>query len=72
MDEQKYLEVYGCTRADLVEMLDDSCCAWEMLAMGIMSDAQLMMAMDDTETARQFINKAKWVIQQMMKAKMAA
>ena len=69
---EKEIEMYGCTKADLIEMLEDSIGSYEMLAMGIMSDAQLMMAMNDTETARQFINKAKWVIQQMMKAKMAA
>jgi hypothetical protein len=66
------IKMYGCTKADLIEMLEDSIGSYEMLAMGIMSDAQHVMAYGDTETARQFINKAKWVLQQTMKAKMAA
>ncbi len=66
------IKMYGCTKADLIEMLEDSIGSYEMLAMGIMSDAQQVMAHGDTETARQFINKAKWVLQQKMKAKRAA
>ena len=66
------IKMYGCTKADLIEMLEDSIGSYEMLAMGIMSDAQHVMAYGDTETARQFINKAKWVLQQTMKAKIAA
>jgi hypothetical protein len=37
-----------------------------MLAMGILSDAQHVMAHGDTETARQFINKSKYVISKVM------
>jgi len=66
------IKMYGCTKADLIEMLEDSIGSYEMLAMGIMSDAQQVMAHGDTETARQFINKAKWVLQQTMKARKAA
>ena len=66
------IKMYGCTKADLIEMLEDSIGSYEMLAMSIMSDAQHVMAHGDTETARQFINKAKWVLQQTMKAKIAA
>ena len=66
------IKMYGCTKDDLIEMLEDSIGSYEMLAMGIMSDAQHVMAHGDTETARQFINKAKWVLQQTMKARKAA
>jgi hypothetical protein len=66
------IKMFGCTKSDLIEMLEDSIGSYEMLAMGIMSDAQHVMAHGDTETARQFINKAKWVLQQTMKAKIAA
>lgn len=72
MNDQRDLEMFGCTKADLIKMLEDSIGSYEMLAMGIMSDAQHVMAYGDTETARQFINKAKWVLQQTIKAKMAA
>jgi hypothetical protein len=37
-----------------------------MLAMGILSDAQHVMAHGDTEQARQFINKSKYVISKVM------
>jgi hypothetical protein len=37
-----------------------------MLAMGILSDAQHVMAHGDTEMARQFINKSKYVISKVM------
>lgn len=41
---------------------------WGMLAMAILSDAQEVMARGDVETARQFVNKAKWVIADRVKA----
>ena len=72
MNDQRDLEMFGCTKADLVEMLEDSIGMQEMLAMSILSDAQHVMAHGDTETARQFINKAKWVMSQIMQNKMAA
>ena len=72
MNDQRDLEMFGCTKADLVEMLEDSFGMQEMLAMSILSDAQHVMAHGDTETARQFINKAKWVMSQIMQNKMAA
>ncbi len=39
-----------------------------MLAMGILSDAQHVMACGNTEQARQFINKSKYVISKVMDA----
>ena len=72
MDEQGYLEVFGCTRADLIEMLVGYCGDWEMLAMSIMSDAQEYSARGLNEMTRTAINRAKWVMSQIMQAKMAA
>ena len=72
MSDQRDLEMFGCTKADLVEMLEDTIGSHEMLAMSILSDAQHVMSHGDTETARQFINKAKWVMSQIMKNKLAA
>ena len=37
-----------------------------MLSMQILSDAQHVMEQGDIETARQFINKSKWVISKCM------
>jgi len=38
----------------------------QMLAMSILSDAQEMMAAGDAESARQYINRAKWVISEKL------
>ena len=55
----KYLDMYGCTPLDMEDMLhEDMPC---MLAMSILSDAQHVMSYDQ-EQARQFINRAKYVI----------
>jgi len=71
MSDQRDLEMFGCTKADLIEMLEDSIGMQEMLAMSILSDAQLVMGANP-ELARQYINKAKWVMSQIMQNKMAA
>lgn len=58
-ENKKYLAMYGCTRLDMEDMLhEDMPC---MLAMSILSDAQHVMEYDK-EQARQFINRAKYVI----------
>ena len=55
----RYLALYGCTPLDMEDMLhEDMPC---MLAMSILSDAQHVMSYDQ-EQARQFINRAKYVI----------
>lgn len=72
MKDQRDLDMFGCTHSDLLEMLEDSIGSYEMLAMAIMSDAQHVMAHGDTETARQFINKAKWVVYKIMETRRAA
>ena len=72
MNDQRDLEMYGCTKADLSEMLAGYCGDWEMLAMSIMSDAQEYSARGLNEMTRTAINRAKWVMSQIMQAKMAA
>ena len=58
-ENKKYLAMYGCTKQDMEDMLhEDMPC---MLAMSILSDAQHVMSYDQ-EQARQFINRAKYVI----------
>jgi len=44
----------------------------EMVAMGVLSDAQELMAMHQTELARKNINIAKFILSEMMDAKVAA
>ena len=69
--EDRDIKMFGCTKDELHMMLDDCFGDYEMLAMGILSDAQEVMK-QDPETARQFINKAKWVISQIKRNKMVA
>ncbi len=62
------LQCYGCTEADLKQMVADAkewCTEPTMLAMSILSDAQELLAMDSVvneDRVRQYMNRAKWVI----------
>tara|TARA_R100000458_G_C8256543_1_gene232597 strand:- start:895 stop:1110 length:216 start_codon:yes stop_codon:yes gene_type:complete len=60
MDNDTYLKMYGCTKQDMEDMMHEENMPC-MLAMSILSDAQHVMDYDK-EQARQFINKAKYVI----------
>lgn len=62
--------MYGCYASDIDFELEESMSSKEMYAMSILSDAQHVMAHGDTETARQFINKAKYVISKVMRENM--
>jgi len=63
-----YIEMYGCSLHDLINTYDDArrpCMGGTtMLAMSILSDAQELIASGDANTARQYINRAKWIIKQ--------
>lgn len=43
----------------------------EMVAMSVLSDAQELMAMDRVEQARKQINIAKFILSEMMEARVA-
>lgn len=70
------VEMFGCTQDAMDAMMED--CLYRsmlgdtngalMLAMSILSDAQHVMACGNTEQARQFINKSKYVISKVMDA----
>jgi len=62
MDSDTYLSMYGCTKQDMEDMMYED--QPYMLAMCILSDVQHVMEYD-TEQARQFVNKAKYVIRHM-------
>jgi len=62
MDNDAYLSMYGCTKQDMEDMMHED--RPYMLAMCILSDVQHVMEYD-TEQARQFVNKAKYVIRHM-------
>ena len=61
----KHMKMYGCTHDDMVCMMNDPMNfigGHSMLAMSILSDAQECIARGMHETARQYINRAKYVI----------
>jgi hypothetical protein len=70
------VQMFGCTQGDMDSMMEASMYrsmlgdtnGLLMLAMGILSDAQHVMACGNTEQARQFINKSKYVIGKVMDA----
>ena len=70
-NDDKYMEIYGCTHADLVSMMNNPMNnpmnfrnGHYMLAMSILSDAQEAMVHNEKNMARQFINRAKFVMRE--------
>jgi hypothetical protein len=66
---------YGMTEADIREEYMNGITAkfsgLEMVAMSVLSDAQELMAMGRTESARKQINIAKFILSEMMDARVA-
>ena len=64
---------YGITeqqiREEYMNGFTARACGLEMVAMGILSDAQEMLAMGNAEVARKYINIAKFILCEMMEAK---
>ena len=63
--DKRYMVMYGCTHDDMMCMMNDPMNfigGHSMLAMSILSDAQECIARGMDETARQYINRAKYVI----------
>ena len=67
---------YGITeqqiREEYMNGFTARACGLEMVAMGILSDAQEMLAMGNAEVARKYMNIAKFILSEMMEAKEAA
>ena len=63
MSVDKQLQMYGCDFQAFKESVEDSITyklsGGVMVLAGLLSDAQELMAMGDTETARKYINRAK-------------
>ena len=59
---QKDIAMYGCTTEDILEAMENAITGAEFLAISIMSDAQVMIEMGRGEEARQFINRAKFIM----------
>ena len=65
--EDTYIDMYGCTHDDLVCMMNNPMNfrnGHYMLAMSILSDAQEAMVHNEKNMARQFINRAKFVMRE--------
>jgi hypothetical protein len=67
---------YGMSVQDIREQYMQSITArfsgLEMVAMSVLSDAQELMALGQTETARKQINIAKFILSEMMDARQPA
>ena len=68
--EQRDVALFGASSADIREMVETSIYritseelhADAMMVMSILSDAQEVMAHGNVKTARQYINRAKYVL----------
>ena len=64
---------YGMSEADIREEYMNSITAkfsgLEMVAMGVLSDAQELLEMDSKEAARKQMNIAKFILSEMMEAR---
>jgi len=67
------LQAYGCTQAELEHIVKSQCFPGMelMFACGILSDAQEALSGEfgepDAETARQYINRAKFIFFKLMR-----
>ena len=72
-DLTRELNMFGMTAADIREEYMESITArlsgLEMVVMGILSDAQELLAMGRTDSARKQMNIAKFILSEMMEAK---
>jgi len=57
-------ECFGCTIHDMQESIDSAIAYtdYHMIAMSMMSDAQMAIERKEYEWSRQLINRAKWVL----------
>lgn len=66
---------YGMTEQDIREQYMDSITAkfsgLEMVVMGVLSDAQELLAMGRNEASRKQMNIAKFILSEMMDAKVS-
>ena len=67
---------YGMSTADIREQYMNSitarCSGLEMVVMGVLSDAQMLLSVDRPEASRKLMNVAKFILSEMMEAKEAA
>jgi hypothetical protein len=66
---------YGMTESDIreqyIQSITAECCGIEMVVMGILSDAQELLAMGRNDNSRKLMNIAKFILSEMMDQKVA-
>lgn len=66
-------QCYGMTESDIREQYMNSLTArlsgLEMVVMSVLSDAQELLAMGATNDSRQYMNRAKFILSEMMEEK---
>jgi hypothetical protein len=76
MQRTREINIYGMTEQDIRDQYMNSITAkfsgLEMVVMGILSDAQELLAMDRAEASRKQMNVAKFILSEMMDAKQMA
>jgi hypothetical protein len=64
---------YGMSTADIREQYMNSitarCSGLEMVVMGVLSDAQMLLSVNRPEASRKLMNVAKFILSEMMEAK---
>jgi hypothetical protein len=75
MQRTRQINMYGMTEQDIrtqyMESITAKFSGLEMVVMGILSDAQELGAMGRTEALRKQLNVAKFILGEMMDAKVA-
>jgi len=64
------VSMFGCSYAELDKMIADYLGPLEMLSMSILSDAQEELSMGHSNIARQYMNRAKYVMSLVLEQKM--
>jgi len=64
------VSMFGCSYAELDGMIADYIGPLEMLSMSILSDAQEELSMGHSNIARQYMNRAKYVMSLVLEQKM--
>ncbi len=71
-EERKQVRMYGCTKQEILDALDDPMVRMgglKLHVMGVLSDAQEVLthdSEDDREEVRQLLNYAKFVLNRML------
>ena len=68
LSEERQIKIYGCTVAEMKEQFEEAMRLGgpKMLAVSQLSDAQEQCCFHHIDAARQTINRAKWIIMNLL------